>query len=102
MHVGISCHEYHRGVFSTVGDTILCNLNTVGDIMIHVGDIMSTVGVFSTVRYSNKRFSPHCTEHPPYSRCPPTCIMISPTVLNTCYTQGGFVIKTKHFIMRKV
>ena len=32
------------GVFSTVGDTILCNLSTVGDIMIHVGDIMSTVG----------------------------------------------------------
>ena len=30
-------HEYH-------GDTILCNLSTVGDIMIHVGDIMSTVG----------------------------------------------------------
>ena len=27
--------------------------------MIHVGDIMSTVGVFSTVGYSNnKRFSP--------------------------------------------
>ena len=30
-----------------------------------VGDIMSTVGVFSTVGYSNnKRFSPHSTEHP--------------------------------------
>ena len=25
------------------GDTIFLNLNTVGDIMIHVGDIMSTV-----------------------------------------------------------
>ena len=25
------------GVFSTVGDTILCNLSTMGDIMIHVG-----------------------------------------------------------------
>ena len=31
-----------------------------GDIMMHVGDIMSTVG------YSNnKRLSPHGTEHPP-------------------------------------
>ena len=30
------------------------------------GDILSTVGVFSTVGYSNnKRFSPHGTEHPP-------------------------------------
>ena len=32
------------GVFSTVGDSILWNLSTVGDITIHVGDIMSTVG----------------------------------------------------------
>ena len=39
------------GVFSTVGGTILCNLSTVGDIMIHVGDIMSTVG-----GSNNKRF----------------------------------------------
>ena len=36
-------YEY-CGVVSTVGDTILCNLSTVGDIMIHVWDIMSTVG----------------------------------------------------------
>ena len=38
------------GVFSTMGDTIFCNLSTVRDIMMHVGDNMSTVGVFSTVR----------------------------------------------------
>ena len=64
--------EYRRVVFSTVGDimntmgdvqycggTIFCNLSAVGDIMIHVEDIMSTVGVFSTVGYSNnKRFPP--------------------------------------------
>ena len=32
----------------------------------HVGDIMSTVGVFSTMGYSNnKRLFPHGTEHPP-------------------------------------
>ena len=47
MHVGDIMSMV--GVFSTVGDTILCNLSTVGDIMIHVGDIMSTVGVFSTM-----------------------------------------------------
>ena len=34
---------------STVGDIIFRNLSTVGDIMIHVGDIISTVGVFSAV-----------------------------------------------------
>ena len=27
------------------GDTNLCNLSSVGDIMMHVGDIMSIVGV---------------------------------------------------------
>ena len=32
------------GVFSTMGNTILCNLSTMGDIMIHVWDIMSTMG----------------------------------------------------------
>ena len=36
-------------IMSIVGDTILCNLSTVGEIMMHVGDIMSTVGVFSTM-----------------------------------------------------
>ena len=35
--------EYRGGVFSIAGDTILCKLSTVRDIMIHVGDIMSTV-----------------------------------------------------------
>ena len=66
--------------------------------MIHVGDIMSTVGVFSTVEYSNnKRFSPYDTEHPhgthdiPHGtelsptvfKITPTVLMIAPTVLNT-------------------
>ena len=48
------------GVFNTVGDTILCNLSTVGDIMIHVGDIMSTVrGVqYRGGNSNNKRFIP--------------------------------------------
>ena len=31
------------GVFSSVGDTIFCNFSTMGDIMIHVGNVMSTV-----------------------------------------------------------
>ena len=37
------------GVFSTMGDTILCNLSTVGGHHDTCGDIMSTVGVFSTM-----------------------------------------------------
>ena len=38
-------HEYRGGdILSTVGV-----FSTVGDIMINVGDILSTVGVFSTV-----------------------------------------------------
>ena len=37
-----------------------------GDIMIHVGDIMSTVGVFSTLgTQMTKDFPPHGTEHLP-------------------------------------
>ena len=36
-------------IMSTVGDTILCILSTVWDIIICVEDIMSTVGVFSTM-----------------------------------------------------
>ena len=48
------------GVFNTMGDTILCNLSTMGDIMTHVGNIMSTVwGCSVSWGYSNKkRFSP--------------------------------------------
>ena len=59
-------HEY-RGVFNTMEDTILCNLSTMGDIMIHVGDIIGTVEGFSTVGYSNnKRFFPHGTHDVPH------------------------------------
>ena len=47
MHVG-GYHEYH-GVFSTAGDIMFCNLSTMWDSMIRVGDTISTVGVFSTV-----------------------------------------------------
>ena len=65
------------GLFSTMRDTILWNLSTVGDIMIHVGDIMSTVGVFSTVGYSNNKRFP-----PPTILNTPTVLMISPTVLS--------------------
>ena len=71
MHVG--------DIMSTVGV-----FSTVGDIIKHVGDILSTVGC--SVPWGSqitKDFSPHGTEHPPwYSWYPPTCIMISPTVLN--------------------
>ena len=51
-------------IMSTVGvqyrgGTILCNLSTVGDIMIHVGEYNGYRGVFSTMGYSNsKRFFP--------------------------------------------
>ena len=43
MHVG-GYLEYHRGCSVPWGDIIFCNLSTVGNIMMHVGDIMSTVG----------------------------------------------------------
>ena len=48
------------------------------------GDIMSTMGVFSTVGYSNnKRFPSTVLNTPTVLMISPTCIMISPTVLNT-------------------
>ena len=51
--------------------------------MMHVGDIMSTMGVFSTVGYSNnKRLSPTVLNTLHGTHDIPTCIMISPTVLN--------------------
>ena len=47
-------------------------LSTVEDIMMHEGDIMSIVGVFNTVGYSNnKRFPPTVLNTPQYSRYPP-------------------------------
>ena len=67
--------------------------------MIHVGDIKSTVGVFSTVGYSkNKRPCPHGTEHPPVLMISPylhhdiphgtedLMVIHTPTVLQTRYT----------------
>ena len=46
-------------IMCTVGDTILCNLSTMGDIMIHVGDIMSIVGFsVSWGTQITKRFFP--------------------------------------------
>ena len=56
-------HEYRGGteimMFSIVGGYHPLKFE-------YHGDIMSTLGVFSTVGYSNnKRFSPHGTEHPP-------------------------------------
>ena len=56
MHVE-GYHEYHGGVqyrgdiMSTVGvfSTVEGYHDACGDIMMHVGDILSTVGVFSTV-----------------------------------------------------
>ena len=32
------------------GDTILCKVSTMGDFMIHVEDIMRTMGVFGVLR----------------------------------------------------
>ena len=53
-----------------------------GGIMIHVGDIMSTMGVFSTLGdmifcYLSASI---VLNTPRYSWYPPTCIMISPMV----------------------
>ena len=84
---GISCVPW--GVFSTVGDTILWNLSTVGGYHDTCGGYHEYRGVFNTMGYSNnKRFSPHGTEHPPrYSWYPhvhhdiPPWYWTSPTVL---------------------
>ena len=47
------------GIMSTVEDIIFCYLSIVGDIMIHVEEYVSTVGMFSTVEVlKNKRFIP--------------------------------------------
>ena len=61
-----------RDILSTLrgvqyrGDIILCNLSTVGGYHDTCGDIMSTVGVFSTVgALKQQRIFPHSTEHPP-------------------------------------
>ena len=42
-------HDTRGDIMSTVGDIIFCNLSTVEDIMIHMGDILSTMGVFNTM-----------------------------------------------------
>ena len=57
MHVGDIMSTV--GVFSTVGDTILCNLSIVGDIMIHVGISSVLWGCSVPWGYSdNKDFPP--------------------------------------------
>ena len=55
-------HEYRERVFSTMGDTILCNLGTVGDIKI----LNIPHGTHGTL---------HDIKHP-------TLFKISPTVVN--------------------
>ena len=67
--------DQYRGVFSTVGGYYEYRggyLEYRGGVQYRggyhdkCGDIMSTVGVFSTVGYSNnKSFFPHGIEHPP-------------------------------------
>ena len=60
--------QYRGGIVSTVGGY----LEYRGSIMMHVGDIMSTVRVFITVGKNLLSFEyPHGTEHP-------TVLMISP------------------------
>ena len=60
------------GVFSSVGDTIFCNFSTMGDIMIHVGNVMSTVeGVQHHGGTQITKDFPHGTEHPPVLMIPP-------------------------------
>ena len=60
-------HEY-RGSVQYHGDIIFCNFSTVGNIMIHVGDIMSTVGgeerSVPLGTQITKDCIPHGTEHP--------------------------------------
>ena len=57
-----ACVGYHEylGVFSTMGDTIICNLSTVDDIRIQAGEYHVYHGACSVLwGYSNnKRFFP--------------------------------------------
>ena len=47
------------GVFSTMGDTILCNLSTIRDSMIHLGEYHEYCGECSVLWvYSNNRKIP--------------------------------------------
>ena len=59
-----------------------------GDSMIHVGDIMSTVGVFSTLGYSNNKKFPstvlntlHSTHDIPHVHHDISTVLIIPTVI---------------------
>ena len=68
MHVR-GYHEYRGGGggggVQYRGGTILCSLSTVGDIMIHVGNIMSAMGVqYCGGTQITKDLFPHGTEHP--------------------------------------
>ena len=58
--------EYHRGSSVLWGDTIFCNLSTVGVAMIHVGRYHEYCG---GVQYCGSiqimKDFPHDTEHPP-------------------------------------
>ena len=60
-------HEYCGGCSVPWGDTILRNLSTVGDIMMHVGGYHECHGGCSVPwgTQITKGFSPHGTEHPP-------------------------------------
>ena len=73
------CHYDKCGGYGEYrGDTILCNLSIVGD-------IMSSVGVFSTVGVNNKTFSPTVLMiFPTVLKTSPTRIMMSPTQPRYC------------------
>ena len=81
-------HEYHGG-------TILCNLSTMGNIMMYVGDIMSTVG------YSNnKRFSLMALKITFTVLNTPTVLKISPTVFKISPTCIMIPHGTAHTLYR--
>ena len=80
--LGISWYMWGTSL-STLGDIIFCNLSTVGNIMIHVGDVVSTVGGLVPWKYSNnKTFILHGTNGPPTVLMVLPRYWVSPTVDN--------------------
>ena len=89
MHMGDIVSTVGRRVFSTVGDTTLCNLSTVGGYQDTCGEYHEYRGGCSVPRgYSNnKRFSPTVLMISPTVVSIPTVLKITTTVLHTCYTE---------------
>ena len=75
-------------ILSTVGV-----FSTVGDIIMHVGDIMSTIGVFSTLREQLfVIWVPHSTEYPMVLIHDDGCMGVDQRVWVLLYQKMSFLL----------